>query len=210
MKILSREFWGTILICLGVAVFLIVVYNTVRLYLPSEPKRKTAKKPQTASKAPTAPRTAAPASKSDKLTSSVHQTKGNYNLWVWGVKPEWKTGETVQVEVAHAAAGEEGGFWIVAYADTNEDGKPDKEIAKSDYLTAQEAGGWSSLEFKTPEKSIFLGYTWPENSNTRVYRANGPWPMENHLEDVFYHTIFPLDAKKAGPAFTNLKFEISD
>ncbi len=55
MKILSLEFWGTILTCLGVAVFLIVVYQTVLPYLPSKPERKTAKKagPAFNSKSPT-------------------------------------------------------------------------------------------------------------------------------------------------------------
>ncbi len=234
MKIFSRNTWGSFLIVLGVLILLAALYDSIRPYFPHHPQYSfisnlTSKVPGFLdfSKHPPSGKTSRRASRplpaakppvlpsgrqvEGGLTSNVHQTKGNYDLWVWGVKPERKTGEKVTVKIAHAAASENGGFRIIAYADTNGDGKPDKEIAKSDYLTAQEAGEWSSFEFETPEKRIFVGNTWPAGENVWIFRGNGPWPeVDGIFEDRFYHVVKPGYASSAGPAFTNLKVSFSN
>ncbi len=140
------------------------------------------------------------------ITSSIQRTKGNYNLWVWGVKPERKTGDRVRVEMAHAVAGKEGGFWIVAYADTTGDGQPDEEIARSDFLIAERPGDWSGFDFETEEEVIFVGNTWEEGKDAWIYRSPRKWPGEAPLlEDRFYWKIKPGSTRSAGPAQTNLK-----
>ena len=233
MKTFSRNTWGSFLIVLGVLILLIALYDSIRPFFPHRPQYSfisnfTSKVPGyldfskllpsgKTSRGASRPRPAAkppvlPSGRQVKggLTSNIHQTKGNYNLWVWGVNPERKTGNKVTVKIPHAATGEKGGFHIIAYADTNGDGKPDKEIAKSDYLTASQPGDWSSFEFETPEERIFVGNTWPARKNVWIFRGNGPWPRAGGIfEDRFYHTIKPGHASSAGPAYTNLKVGFS-
>lgn len=234
MKIISRQFWGTVLIWIGVIIFGAVIYNTVRPYFPPRSPylwvgqvqsfltRHKIERPPTAQPAGPRPHRPPPParqwSKNGYLTNNIYQTRGNYHLWAWRIDPEKKTGETVVAEVAHAAAGKKGGFWIVAYADTDGDDKPDREIARSDYLTTEEPGQWSKFEFKTKEKRIFVGSTWPPGSNTWVYRGKGPWPAVNcpfesrggSYAPLFFHTISAQDARSAGPAITNIKVSFSD
>jgi hypothetical protein len=236
MKIFKREFWGTVLIVLGVLIFLAVIYDSVRPYFPSRPPYRFTEKIRDffqarwikaishSRPAPARPATQPPSrpppvaappplfrNGEDMLTKNIHQTKGRYNLWVWEVKPEYKTGDKVKVEIAHAAAGEKGGFQIVAYADTDSDGEPDNEIARSEFLTSEQPGAWSSFEFSTPEKTIFVGNTWPAESDTWVFRGDGIWPLQDSpFDGRFYHTIRPGKTVSAGPSFTNMRITFSD
>ena len=147
----------------------------------------------------------------DQLTTVVHQTKGNYNVWVWGIKPGVKTENKIKVQIMHAVGGERGGFHIVSYADTTGDGKPDTEIARSDFFTSSKPGEWSSFEFTSSEDRLFVGNTWPRGTNAFIYRGNGPWPFPKcPLEDRFYYRIPPGAADSAGPAYTNMKITFSD
>ena len=141
------------------------------------------------------------------ITSKVYHTGAKYHLWVWGVKPEKMAGCWIKIEAAHAAAGSAGGFWLVAFADTTGDGKPDREIARSDFFTAETAGAWSSFEFATFDKQkIFVGTAWPEGIDTVVFRSEYPWPNpDGPFENCFYHRINPARAVTAGPAHTNLR-----
>jgi hypothetical protein len=117
----------------------------------------------------------------------------------------------VKVEIAHPVAGEKGAFEIVAFADTDGDGKPDKEIARSEELAAAAPGGWSSFEFTTPEKRIFVGNAWPDRKDVYIYRGNGGWPLaDSPLESRFYYSVAGADSRSAGPAFTNLKVSFPD
>ncbi len=225
MKIFSREFWGTVLIWAGILIFIFVLYDAVRPYFPDKSRypaiddiqrtlrsffskdrrqSKPAVPPPAASSAPAVrPRPRRPG---EMPTADIHQTGGNYNLWIWEVLAEPKPGEPVRVEIAHAAAGEKGGFFIVAFADTDGDGQPDREIARSPFLTADAPGKWSDFQFPAPGRKIFVGSTWPEDSNTFIYRSNGKWPEgKNMFADRFYHTVSPGKAISAGPAFTNLR-----
>ncbi len=133
MKIFSRNTWGSFLIVLGVLILLAALYDSIRPYFPHHPQYSfisnlTSKVPGFLdfSKHPPSGKTSRRASRplpaakppvlpsgrqvEGGLTSNVHQTKGNYDLWVWGVKPERKTGEKVTVKIAHAAASENGGL----------------------------------------------------------------------------------------------------
>lgn len=238
MKIFSKEMWGTVLIGLGGLIFFLVIYDTIRPYFPRQspytlvkriqnefekvkstlikPRDATGRKmPPPARKPPQRPPSAKGRSGFDRwLTSDILRTEGRQNLWVWKIKPKYKTGEKVKLEIAHAAGGKKGGFWMVAYADTDGDKKPDREIAKSRYFEAEEAGDWSVWEFETGEENVFVGNTWPEESDTAVYRSNGEWPPgQTLLEGRFYYKIVPgcpECSRSAGPAFTNMRVSFPD
>lgn len=230
MKRLNVRFLGNLLIALGLLLCLAAVYDALRPYFPdrasydfigrlgaglgiSPTRRPAADRPDAPPPArrrrpPPRPETPPPLIEGEGLiTRHVHYTRGGYHLWAWAVKPEAVEGERAILEAAHAAPGEEGGFWLVTFADTTGDGEPDREIARSDYLTAEKAGEWSALEFELPEdQRIFVGTTWPEGSATAVFRTNGPWPTDDGpFEDRFYHTIRPDRTVTAGPAYTNLR-----
>ena len=235
MKIFSREFWGTVLIFLGVLLFLAVLYDAVRPFFPSTPQDQLVQKivnsvtgflrpgeaaaptggeppppegPAAGQPAPMPPLPPpVPAPRPDGLlTGDVYQTRGDYYLWVWEVRPDKKTGEAVKVEIAHAAPGDAGAFEIVAFADGNGDGQPDREIARSDRREAEKAGDWSSLEFSSPEKRIFVGCAWPGRTGTILYRGNGPWPLsDSPFADRFVYSAAGPDSQSAGPAYTNMK-----
>ena len=109
--------------------------------------------------------------------------------------------------MAHGAAGDEGGFNIIAYADTDGDGKPDKKVAESEFLTGEKAGAWSSFAFSTSEKNLFIGNRWPPGKNTVIFRGNGQWPRKDFpLEGRFFYQIAGPNSRSAGPAFTNIIF----
>ena len=233
MEIFNRKLWGKLLFWLGVLVLVVLVHNSIRPYFPRKNpsqflknipmffKKLFPSRPPTSKKVPP-PRKALPpppkisyqefhSNPKIMLTKHVHPMRGEYDLWVWGVKPERKTGNAVKVKMAHAGVGERGGFWIVAYADTNGDGKPDKEIAKSEFLASDRRVAWSSFTFTTQEKRIFVGSTWPKGSNNLVFRWDGPWPLKDSpFEDRFYHVVSPNKSSTAGPAYTNMKISFSD
>lgn len=225
MKIFSRKFWGTVCIWLGGALLIVLAYDSIRDYFPQSSPHQTktilhniitslfskTDHPQQASSPARQPPAGRPVTPKKEFTSVVHQTQGNYNVWVWEIKPGMKTGSTVKVKIMHAVTGERGGFNIIAYADTTGDGKPDKEIGKSDFFISSTPGEWSNFEFITNEKRIFVGNTWPRGSNAFVYRGNGPWPVRNcPLVDRFYYRIPPGAADSAGPAYTNMRVSFSD
>lgn len=157
---------------------------------------------------PKTPSVIVPTTKSPKklITDAVHHAK-HYTDWIWQVKPEFQTGTKVKLEIAHAAAGDTGGFSMIAYVDSNNDGKPDKLIAESPPLVAKEKGEWSEWEFETEEEPLFVGFRWPINNY--IYRRGGSWPNGKFSENFFYG----LKANKfisAGPAFSNMEISFSE
>ena len=139
------------------------------------------------------------------ITGSRLKTRRMYFNWVWAVKPEKKTGDRVRVEIAHAAPGDMGYFRIIAWADDNGDGKPDREIACSEIFQGSMIGDWSVFEFSAPEERIFIGNEWDPKDDIWLFRAPKGWPSEYPLEDRFYYNVSPRSRKDAGPAITNLK-----
>lgn len=212
---------GNILIGLGILVFLAAVYDALRPFFPERASydfigrlRSSLDQTSRPARPSAAPRAASPRRAPSRpvlgeglITHGVHQTGGSYEYMVWALKPEKVAGETIKIEAAHAADGAAGGFWLVAFADTTGDGHPDRSIARSDYLTVETAGEWSSLEFEAPKgKRIFVGLHWPLESDTAIFRQSGVWPLaDGPFEDRFYHIIRPGDYRTAGPAYTNLR-----
>lgn len=229
MKIFSREFWGSVLIWLGVLIFLGVIYDTIRPVFPRKApyafiesiqaffRKEPAAGPEGKPEKTVSPRRLPPSpvfqgnDNGKMLTIAVHRPGGSYHQWVWAIKPDRKTGRTVRVEMAHAAGGSEGGFTILAYADTDGDGKPDKKIAESDFLTVEEPGQWSTFTFTAEEDALFVGNIWPPGNETVVFRGNGLWPREDSpFEGRFFYRISGANSRSAGPAFTNLRVSFSN
>jgi hypothetical protein len=227
MKIFSRNFWGTVLIWLGVIIFLVVIYDIIRPVFPDRApypfvesiqsffsrgeSSRERPKPVTRSVARTDPPGPRPPRDSRMLTGSSHSPGGQYDLWVWAVKPEARTGGTVRVEMAHAAAGDRGGFSIVAYADITGDGMPDRKVAESEFLTSEEDGRWSSFSFPAGEEPLFVGASWKKGRDTVVYRGNGEWPEAGFpLEGRFFYLVDGPRSRSAGPAHSNIRISFSD
>ncbi len=225
MKIFSRDFWGTVLIWLGVIVFLVVIYDIIRPVFPGHPPYPLIRSiqsffsrgPQPRPRPPSPSARRAEAARrpipgdSRMLTSGVFSPGDQYHQWVWAVKPDHQTGKTVQVEAAHAAQGPAGGFFIVAYADGDGDGKPDRKAAESEFLTAGGYGQWSAFTFSVGEEALFVGLAWREDQEAVTFRGNGDWPEEDFpLEGRFYYLIDGSNSRSAGPAHTNLRVSFSD
>jgi len=126
-----------------------------------------------------------------------------FGLMLWEVNPWKRESGRILLEAAHVDAGEKGGFKMVAYADSDGDGRPDTLLDDSSYLTADKAGEWSSWEFTTGEKRLFVGIAWPEEPGRKVYYERALWPRDVFPE-VMYYTTGP-NAATAYPVLTNLR-----
>jgi hypothetical protein len=88
---------------------------------------------------------------------------------VWALPPAEGEGERkLNVAMAHPEAGPASGFYYVAYADTDNDGRPDKLIARSPFAQADRPGGWTKWSFKTDHQRVYVGNAW-DRPDTRVY-----------------------------------------
>lgn len=126
-----------------------------------------------------------------------------FNLQVWEVNPWKRRSDRMVLEAAHAVAGEEGGFHLVVYADTDQDGKPDLLVDRSPYYTGEKKGEWSSFTFNTDQKHIFVGMSWPPGSKTTVYYERLLWPDDLFPERMYYRT--GPQAAIAHPVLTNMR-----
>ena len=122
---------------------------------------------------------------------------------VWMLYPEQKKSNRIKVEVAHAASGKEGGFFIIAYADTDGDGMPDRLLSQSPLLTAEKAGEWSEWEFHSEEQLIFVGNGWTDP--TKVYYDHGEWQNDILGKTMYYSNSQAQPRLTASPKVTNLR-----
>lgn len=122
---------------------------------------------------------------------------------VWMVYPEQKKTNRIKVEMAHAAPGTEGGFFILAYTDTNGGGLPDRLVTQSPFLTSEKAGEWSEWEFSSEEPLLFVGNSW--NKPTKVYYDQGEWP-HNILGATMHYSNNQAAPRLTAPSkVTNLR-----
>jgi hypothetical protein len=78
---------------------------------------------------------------------------------VWPV-PGGQGQRTYRVSIEHPEAGAAGGFYYVAYADTDGNGRPDQLLARSPLAQAERAGQWTQWQFTTDQKTDFVGKAW--------------------------------------------------
>ncbi len=133
------------------------------------------------------------------------RTSPGHRLQVWEVLKESAPGDTLVLKIQHAAAGREGGFYMVAFGDANGDGKPDAEIARSDFLIAQKAGDWSFWTFPAPEGKVFVGDTWDEGA--RIYFDRTGWKTKDFSSNMFF-SQGGAPGGSTGPRSTNMAIEV--
>ncbi len=134
------------------------------------------------------------------------RTTPGHRLQIWEVVKPYSPGDTVTVKVQHAASGGEGGFFIVAYGDRNNDGRPDVELGRSSFLTARSTGDWSYWTLPAPEGKLFVGNTW--NEGARVFFDRTGWAQKD-LSPTMYYSISGPPTLSTGPRSTNLAIEIA-
>jgi 4-amino-4-deoxy-L-arabinose transferase-like glycosyltransferase len=118
------------------------------------------------------------------LWASGEEHATYFDSGVWEVVPPPAEETRVVVELAHARSGEEGAFRFVAYADTEGDGLPDRLVAESPALRADQPDGWSRWEFTAPGGRIFVGSRW--KLGAWVFIGLPPWPEGGLGETMFY------------------------
>ncbi|MEA1928064.1 MAG: hypothetical protein U9N73_07635, partial [Candidatus Auribacterota bacterium] len=133
------------------------------------------------------------------------RTSPGHRIQIWEVKKTHSAGDLLKVKLQHAASGKEGGFYIVAYGDKNNDGKPDMELGKSPFLTARSAGDWSYWTVPAPEGRIFVGNTW--NDGARVFFDRKPWSGKDFSSTMYYATS-GAPVLSTGPRSTNMAIEV--
>jgi hypothetical protein len=133
------------------------------------------------------------------------RTSPGHRIQIWEVKKPYSVGEVLKVKLQHADSGKEGGFYIVAYGDKNNDGKPDIELGKSPFLTARSAGDWSYWTVPAPEGRIFVGNTW--NEGARVFFDRKGWTGKDFSSTMHYSTS-GAPVLSTGPRSTNMAVEI--
>lgn len=139
-----------------------------------------------------------------KAVTSIMDT--GHHVQVWEVSGEFTFPGTYVIEARHAAAGPKGSFFITAWADTDNNGVPDKEIGRSERKQAKKAGDWSSWEFQSDYKRIFVGYTWDQSDEQVYYQSEGKNPGYTGLSStVFYSRNFNgVPNQSTSPRYTNI------
>lgn len=140
--------------------------------------------------------------------SKISNTK--HNVQVWEVQPEFTMKAEYEIRIKHAAAGEVGSFYIIAWADTNNDGKPDKEIGRSDLKTASKDGDWSSWNFYSDYNKIYVGNTWKTSEEKMYYQEGGSVDGYTGLSNsVFFSRAYNgIPNQSVSPRFTNIRAKI--
>ena len=131
-----------------------------------------------------------------------HQTQ------LWEVDPAFQSDGQWIVKIQHAATGSLGGFYFTAWADSDGDGRPDTELARSGWTTA-DAGEWSAWTFASYGDRVFLGNTWP-GDRIVYYAMNDPSVAYHGLGDrVWYARTFgSVPQFSAAPRHTNILFRL--
>jgi hypothetical protein len=148
------------------------------------------------------------ACRSNSFEPVTSVTITDHYVQVWAVNPSLANSSEYEISIQHALAGPEGAFYIVAWEDTDGDGLPDHEIARSGLMTADSKGQWSSFVFRTASKALFVGNAWSEPKPTIYYEMNRTLNRNDGLGSVVYFSreIDGIPTGKASPRYTNIKF----
>lgn len=115
------------------------------------------------------------------------------------------------VEMAHPEAGTFGGFYYVAYADTDGDGVPDRLIGRSDLAQAATCGGWTKWNFTTDASRVFVGNTWADADTTLYYGTRDVTNWRGLGGEVYISGGFGLTPQSRWdyePYLTNLRIHV--
>jgi hypothetical protein len=93
-----------------------------------------------------------------------------YRMQLWPLPPG-KGQRSYRVSMAHTAGGLLGSFCYVVYADTDNDGRPDKMLGASPLVVCESPGQWSTWTFQASHDRLFVGNTWPD-ARASVYAGH--------------------------------------
>lgn len=134
----------------------------------------------------------------DRVATPAHR------IQIWMILPDRKESNRIKVEASHALPGEEGGFFLVAYADTDGDGLPDRRLGRSSFLTGSGKDDWSEWEFSSDEKVLFVGNCW--GKPTPVYYGHGEWTNDLFSATMYYANRPDITPRlTVSPKITNLR-----
>jgi len=127
---------------------------------------------------------------------------------VWQIESTHAVGTRYAVSIKHAAPGQAGAFHIAAMADSSGDGVPDTLIGVSPLRMAKAAGEWSSWEFQTRHKRLFVGNCWGGRP-TLYYRNEAGLAGYVGLSSRMYYgrTFGKVPTSRAGPRYTNIRVQ---
>jgi len=139
-----------------------------------------------------------------------------HRVQVWPL--EAGTGRrTYRISIAHTEAGVYGGFYYVAYADTDGDGRPDKLIARSPLAQADHAGGWTVWTFETDAQRVFAGNTWQREDTTQFshkrqrHDRDRNWSgLGNEIYVSGFFGAAPTKRHKFWPYLHNIRVQLND
>ncbi|MGB2823963.1 MAG: hypothetical protein WBF17_23490, partial [Phycisphaerae bacterium] len=130
-----------------------------------------------------------------------------HRVQVWKVPPD-RGERTYAVSMAHPEAGAAGGFYYVAYADTNDDGRADRLIARSPLARADRAGQWTQWRFRTGDERVFVGKAWDRDDTVHYHaeavRIEGNWralSAEAYVSD----DAWGMPIRRWGPCIGNIR-----
>lgn len=109
------------------------------------------------------------------LVTAVRRIPGP-RIQTWRVPREDVEPGRYELSMQHAAAGQAGSFQLIAFADTNDDGRPDREIGRSDLKTARSPGEWSTWQFDAPAGALCVGNSWGPWTALLYYQMGPPVP----------------------------------
>ena len=133
-----------------------------------------------------------------------------HHVQVWKIDTNINHSGNYTISVKHAAAGSKGSFYITAWADTDFDGKPDKEIGRSQLMVAQSPGQWSSWSFSSNYQRIFVGNTWSQNDERVYYQSGGTVSGYQGLGNTLYYSrhFNGVPDQSTGPRYTNIRVQL--
>ena len=130
-----------------------------------------------------------------------------HRVQVWKL-PAGTGRRSYRVSAGHPEAGQDAGFYYVAYADTTGDGRPDRLLARSPFARADRAGQWSQWQFTTEAGSVFVGTAWERpkavHYHTEAVRIDDNW---RGLSSEAYVSVdaWGLPVRRWGPCWGNIR-----
>ncbi|HUT02029.1 MAG TPA: hypothetical protein VM031_06215 [Phycisphaerae bacterium] len=152
--------------------------------------------------------TASPAKGAGGIATPIGKVASlSHRVQVWEAPPG-RGERTYQVSIAHPEGGASGGFYYVAYADADGDGRPDRLLARSPFAQAERAGQWTQWGFATKHGRVFVGKAW-DRADTVHYHAESVRIDDNWrgLSDQVYVSVEPwgLPVRRWGRCVGNIR-----
>ena len=156
-----------------------------------------------------------PPEKSDfgVVIPTAKRTALPHRVHVWKLPPG-KGPRTYVVSMKHPESGRLGALRYVAYADTDDDGAPDKLLAQSDLASVEAPGKWTQWTFTTSNPSVFAGCDWIEPTASVYHQQTSPDEKNWRGAEVDVYTApffggIPRKRWKHQPYLSNIRIRVN-